>query len=331
MADHLGSTRLVTNADGTVGGRHDYLPFGEEIGTSYGGRSSIPGYGVTDLRHKFTAKERDPESNLDYFGARYFSGAQGRFTSADPSRRSSVLTNPQTWNKYSYVLNQPFRYVDQNGKWPTAIHNLIVDLAFPGLSSRQRDAIKAGSFRIDNIVLGGQLASRSYQHSMTAPGQSSAEAQAATRAFVSDQTRVAAKQQLFYEQTGRDGVSTFALGLFGEAFHPVTDENSPMHEWQEWAGLGDHVDLLLAALHTLGEASITASELGQAVDAARNLYRTTFGADRLNQAIRSDDSLYFYRIWTNAFADKLIRTEPRPKRRKKGPEEHVTVDLRYED
>jgi hypothetical protein len=126
-------------------------------------------------------------------------------------------------------------------------------------------------------------------------------------------------------------VSTFALGLFGEAFHPITDENSPMHEWQEWAGLGDYVDILLAALHSRGETSITPGELGQAVDAARNLYRTTFGADRLNQAIRNDNSLYFYQIWTNAFADKLIRTEPRPKRRKKGLEEHVTVDLQYED
>ncbi|MEW5976651.1 MAG: RHS repeat-associated core domain-containing protein [Acidobacteriota bacterium] len=123
MADHLGSTRLVTKADGTVRGRHDYLPFGEEIGTSYGGRSAIAGYGATDLRHKFTAKERDPESNLDYFGARYFSGAQGRFTSADGFDYDSVLSDPQSWNKYAYVRNNPLRYVDPNGRKCISLDN----------------------------------------------------------------------------------------------------------------------------------------------------------------------------------------------------------------
>jgi RHS repeat-associated protein len=83
LADHLGSTRLMTHPDGTLRSRHDYLPFGEEIGTSIGGRASVPGYGIVDIRQKFTAKERDAESGLDYFGARYFSGAQGRFTSPD--------------------------------------------------------------------------------------------------------------------------------------------------------------------------------------------------------------------------------------------------------
>ncbi|MEW5978410.1 MAG: RHS repeat-associated core domain-containing protein [Acidobacteriota bacterium] len=116
MADHLGSTRLVTKADGTVRGRHDYLPFGEEIGTSYGGRSAIAGYGATDLRHKFTAKERDSESNLDYFGARYFSGAQGRFTSVDPENAGAYEDDPQSWNGYAYSRNNPLVFTDPTGE-----------------------------------------------------------------------------------------------------------------------------------------------------------------------------------------------------------------------
>ena len=64
---------------------------------------------------QFTSKERDNESNLDYFGARYFSGAQGRFTTVDPLMASAKASDPQTWNRYAYALNNPLRYVDPNG------------------------------------------------------------------------------------------------------------------------------------------------------------------------------------------------------------------------
>ena len=69
-----------------------------------------------DRRSRNTGKERDAETGLDYFGARYYGGAQGRFTSADAhgfTRRT--LRNPQKWNKYAYVLNNPLGYVDPNG------------------------------------------------------------------------------------------------------------------------------------------------------------------------------------------------------------------------
>jgi RHS repeat-associated protein len=114
--DHLGSTRIVTDAAGTPKTRHDYVPYGEEIDPQYGGRASIPGYTATLLdgpTQKFTAKERDSESNLDYFGARYFSGAQGRFTSPDLGPLD--MLDPQSINRYSYALNNPLRYVDEDG------------------------------------------------------------------------------------------------------------------------------------------------------------------------------------------------------------------------
>jgi len=63
----------------------------------------------------FTGKERDGETGLDYFGARYYGSAQGRFTSPDPLLSSGRPWDPQSWNRYSYVLNNPLRYTDPLG------------------------------------------------------------------------------------------------------------------------------------------------------------------------------------------------------------------------
>jgi RHS repeat-associated protein len=67
------------------------------------------------LTTHFTGKERDAETGLDYFGARYYSGAQGRFSSPDPLLNSGKPSNPQSWNRYTYTLNNPLRYVDPTG------------------------------------------------------------------------------------------------------------------------------------------------------------------------------------------------------------------------
>jgi RHS repeat-associated protein len=68
----------------------------------------------------FTAKERDSESGLDYFGARYYGSALGRFTSPDWSEQPDTVPyaefeNPQTLNLYSYARNNPLTYSDPDG------------------------------------------------------------------------------------------------------------------------------------------------------------------------------------------------------------------------
>jgi len=120
VSDHLGTPRMVVEKSGSLAGikRHDYLPFGEELGAGTGGRTTTQGYVGDSVRQKLTLKERDIETGLDYFGARYYASTQGRFTSVDPENYQAMRdpSDPQSWNAYSYVNNNPLGRVDPDGK-----------------------------------------------------------------------------------------------------------------------------------------------------------------------------------------------------------------------
>ncbi|MFL6389830.1 MAG: RHS repeat domain-containing protein [Terriglobales bacterium] len=116
LADHLGSTSIVANAAGVVEEESDFYPFGTEV--------IVMGPGANEL--KFTGKRRDSESQLDYFGARYYSNAFGRFLTPDWSAKPvaipyAELLDPQTFNQYGYVRNIPTGKVDPDG------HSVQVD------------------------------------------------------------------------------------------------------------------------------------------------------------------------------------------------------------
>ncbi len=115
--DHLGSTRLVTKQDQTVAECRDFFPFGERIGSGLNGRS-LTCYGGTGdvLAQQFTGKERDKESSLDYFGARYYSARLGRFVSLDAPFVDQFASAPQSWSLYSYARNNPLRFLDPTGR-----------------------------------------------------------------------------------------------------------------------------------------------------------------------------------------------------------------------
>jgi RHS repeat-associated protein len=117
-SDHLGSTRVVTKADGFVKVRYDYLAFGEELGSGIGSRTVGMGYSAADsTKQKFTQKERDTESGLDFFEARYYSSPQGRFTSVDPIIIAPErVIDPQQLNLFAYARNNPLRFTDPTGE-----------------------------------------------------------------------------------------------------------------------------------------------------------------------------------------------------------------------
>jgi RHS repeat-associated protein len=114
-SDHLGSPRVITDASAIVKSRHDYMPFGEELFN--GGRTTAMGYGAADgLRPHFTSHERDIETGLDYFEARYYASTQGRFTSVDPiTVTAERIVDPQQLNLYAYVRNNPLAFIDPTG------------------------------------------------------------------------------------------------------------------------------------------------------------------------------------------------------------------------
>lgn len=107
--DHLGTPRLITDASGAQVGRHDYLPYGEEV--------SNPAQ--NDEVMKYTVHQRDEnnpgtDDDLDYMLARYYSPHLGRFQSLDP--HPGEADKLQTLNRYAYSRQNPIRYLDPDGR-----------------------------------------------------------------------------------------------------------------------------------------------------------------------------------------------------------------------
>jgi RHS repeat-associated protein len=178
VTDHLGTPRMVIDQTGSMANvkRHDYLPFGEELFAGTGGRTVAQGYSAADgVRQQFTQKERDIETGLDYFGARYYSSVQGRFTSIDPENAGAALWQPQSWSGYTYALNNPLRFIDPDGlRWA----QIVVDggIAYRWFDDNDKD--DNGQTEYDRALANGYSAVTfdeskpfSYTNGIFAPGE----------------------------------------------------------------------------------------------------------------------------------------------------------------
>jgi len=111
FADHLESTSGTMGSGGAIKNESDYYPFGGEVQMS---PPTLP------QNYKFTGKERDGESGLDEFGARYYSSPFARFMTPDWAAKPTNVPyasfgNPQSLNLYSYVENNPTTMGDPDG------------------------------------------------------------------------------------------------------------------------------------------------------------------------------------------------------------------------
>lgn len=120
LADALGSRRVQAQPNGTAEYWCINYPFGDGLNC----------WGDADATEQhFTGKERDSESGNDYFGARYYASSMGRFMSPDPlpwiawqhgneddkKKFAAYIANPQDFNMYAYVLNNPLNKTDPTG------------------------------------------------------------------------------------------------------------------------------------------------------------------------------------------------------------------------
>jgi RHS repeat-associated protein len=108
-SDHLSGASVDTDESGSVVALNDYYPFGDTRIES----------GEYENDYTYTGKERDEDTELLYYEARYYNSNIGRFISLDPW--SGDITDPQSLNKYAYTLNNPLKYTDPDGEHPAVI------------------------------------------------------------------------------------------------------------------------------------------------------------------------------------------------------------------
>ncbi|MGH7274363.1 MAG: RHS repeat-associated core domain-containing protein, partial [Nitrospiria bacterium] len=254
VSNAQGSPIEILGESGQIVTSYSYGPFGET--NVIGSPSANP--------FQFTGRESD-ETGFYFLRARYYSPALSRFISPD-----SVQTNPlhsQGWNRYLYARNNPLKYIDSTGRFPTygriKIHQEAIWRQLGKfVNEDELEVLFQGQQLIDHPLLGGWSRSQAYKHAMrAAPHQTCEGAKAAANDWVRDNLQKA-------RAADKSGFRLRAMGFLSNAMHTLGDSTSPMHHgFQPYDGvriieanpLGEGIhsedvaDLLVGA-HVKGEA-----------------------------------------------------------------------------
>jgi len=143
--DALGNTVVTTGANGEVLWFEQTEPYGKTLGRRNvrGGGLAVDPFHEEEGRSRpgYTGHVRDGASGLTYMQARHYSPDLGRFLSNDPI--GVDLGNPQSFNRYAYANNNPYRYVDPDGRWAifavpttyTSIKGLLISAGIVGTAA----------------------------------------------------------------------------------------------------------------------------------------------------------------------------------------------------
>ena len=258
-SDQINSTRIITNSAGTVVYSALFDPYGgmqKQWVNTY--KPSL----------KFSGKERESKSEMDYFGARYYDHLRYRFISVDPIiNKDEALTNPQLWNLYAYCRNNPITYLDPDGSWSKEVHDKIIDTAFPGnQNENMRNIFKEASAYVDNT---DQSISGSYKHAMRAPWQTAKEAEIQMNQFLTEMK----SQYNIMMSKGKKYEAYFALGM---AMHALMDSTSPIHEgFQMWGNM----DMFNSTQNALGVVEFL-------IKGTPHLFESSISSKRMEKSVR---------------------------------------------
>jgi len=143
LKDHLGSVRVVIDDENR--------PYSSQDFDAWGYLLDERSFDSDESKYKFTSKERDKESNYDYFGARYYDAKIGRWAQVEP-----LLDKYPSVTPYNYSLNNPLRIIDPNGADPFEIivrTYIPFDIVFPGFKGDSRGADpNATSYRTEQTI-----------------------------------------------------------------------------------------------------------------------------------------------------------------------------------
>jgi RHS repeat-associated protein len=242
--DPLGSPRVISDGNGNVVSRRDFMPFGEELGAGVGDRTTTVkyGYGNDSVRKRFTGYEKDQETGLDFAQARYYNDQIGRFTAVDPLMASGRSANPQTFNRYVYALDRPLMLTDssglQAGKREAVLRALVVkEVSGPW----NVQGANGGTVYLDqksiNKIVEKVLPFLRVQYDLSRSAQNSLNAQINSKSNVTDSSAVTTPattltaggniQGKAHTQAGVQGVGgEVGGGISASVTTPLTNENS---------------------------------------------------------------------------------------------------------